>query len=186
MLESNVGLFKGENKHCMEVFSGAKVDPFNCTEEDIKIEDIAHALSNICRYGGHCSQFYSVAEHSCRVASIVPYDIGLAGLLHDAAEAYLGDIVRPLKHQFPDIVKAQGRLLYLIYSKYSIKIDAQTAKLIVDADNVIGSTEARDLMASGGKEWGNLLPPLPDKIEPWASWIAEDTFLKHFRFYGGE
>ena len=74
---------------------------FNPLEPDpakILIDDIARALSHICRYNGHVNQFYSVAEHSLRVSHSVPSKDALWGLLHDAAEAYLGDFVSPLKH----------------------------------------------------------------------------------------
>ena len=185
MIESTVGLFKGAKKGWMEVYSGKAIDPLNLKPEDIRITDIAHALSNICRYGGHCAHFYSVAEHSVRVADIVPIGIGLAALLHDAAEAYLGDVIRPLKHLFPDIMKTEAKVAQLIMNKYVGKLDPEQIKCIRDADNVVGATEARDLMASGGKEWGNLPLPLHNQIAAWASWVAEDIFLKRFEFYGG-
>src|SRR5690349_18842227 len=74
---------------------------------DVDIDDIAHALSMICRFGGHTKQFYSVAEHSVRVANAMEIAgcgalACLHGLIHDAPEAYLGDIVRPLKYSLTD------------------------------------------------------------------------------------
>ena len=81
----------------IRTFTGKLVDPFNPDPSTIDIIDIAHGLSNICRYGGQCSRFYSVAEHCCYVSAALPEQYMLAGLLHDASEAYIGDMVAPLK-----------------------------------------------------------------------------------------
>lgn len=77
--------------------SGIEIDLLNPTPEMIRIEDIAHALANICRFGGHTSRHYSVAHHSVFVSEIVPREIALEGLMHDASEAFIGDMVKPLK-----------------------------------------------------------------------------------------
>jgi hypothetical protein len=70
----------------------------NPEKSEIKLEDIAHGLSMLCRYNGQCSQFYSVAQHSLIIASKVSKKAGMYALLHDASEAYLGDVTSPLKH----------------------------------------------------------------------------------------
>ena len=87
----------------IRVRSGKYVDVLNLSAESVDPKDIAHGLAHLCRFGGHTAQYYSVAEHSLHVAAMLmrqfgDEDLALAGLLHDAAEAYLGDIVRPLKH----------------------------------------------------------------------------------------
>ena len=82
----------------IRVHSGRLIDLENLQPQDILIQDIAHALSNICRFGGHVPRFYSVAQHCCFVAELVPYSARLEGLMHDAAEAYIGDMVTPIKH----------------------------------------------------------------------------------------
>lgn len=78
-------------------FTGRLVDPLRLEPEDISILDIAHSLSMQCRFTGHSRRFYSVAEHCVRVSNMVPERFALWGLLHDATEAYLGDVSRPLK-----------------------------------------------------------------------------------------
>lgn len=78
--------------------SGQIVDLHFPDMDSIKIDDIAHALSNLCRFTGHTKNFYSVAQHSVLVSYLVPAKYALQGLLHDASEAYLGDVSSPLKH----------------------------------------------------------------------------------------
>lgn len=73
----------------MQTFSGALYWPMDPRPEDVNILDIAHSLSMQCRYTGHVSKFYSVAEHSVHVSNIVPKELAMCGLLHDATEAYL-------------------------------------------------------------------------------------------------
>lgn len=82
----------------IQTYTGVHFYPLDPRPEDFRIEDIAHALSNLCRYTGHVSRFYSVAEHSVHVSRLCPPGWELAGLLHDAAEAYINDLSRPLKH----------------------------------------------------------------------------------------
>lgn len=78
--------------------SGIQINLHNPTEDSLKIWDIAGALSLLCRFGGHVQRFYSVAQHSVLVAALAPADLKREALMHDAAEAYLGDVIKPLKH----------------------------------------------------------------------------------------
>lgn len=86
----------------MLTITGRAYWPLDPRQEDVDIEDIAHALSMICRYTGHVVRFYSVAEHSLYVSYMVPEHLALEGLLHDAAEAYITDLNRPVKVHCPD------------------------------------------------------------------------------------
>jgi uncharacterized protein len=81
----------------MHTFRGGKYWPFDPRVEEVFIEDIAHSLATKCRYAGHCKGFYSVAEHSVYCSYIGPPDEALERLMHDGAETYNGDLIRPLK-----------------------------------------------------------------------------------------
>lgn len=113
--------------HCGTIETGSKkiVDLRNPCVIDISIIDIAAALSKICRFGGHIPQFYSVAQHSVLVAAMACPELKGQALLHDAAEAYLGDVVKPLKvilgksykdleDRFEDVISDR---FYRVYSR---------------------------------------------------------------------
>lgn len=91
-----------QTKSCISTYSGKFFDILKPEDYEYTVEEIAHALSNLCRYTGHCNVFYSVAEHSVLVSRIVPRDLALVGLFHDAGEAYLGDVSSPLKKLLPE------------------------------------------------------------------------------------
>ena len=91
----------------LTTWTGHQINPVKLRAEDVDIVDIAHALSMICRFNGHCARFYSVAEHSVLVSRLCPPSFARAGLLHDATEAYIADIPRPLKEKLPDYVVAE-------------------------------------------------------------------------------
>ncbi len=100
----------------------------NIKTNNIEINDISHALSNQCRYNGHCSKFYSVAEHSVLVSKLVwqhtlDKKLSLSALLHDASEAYMGDIVTPLKQLLSDYLKIEQEFQTLIYRKFNLEED---------------------------------------------------------------
>ena len=147
--------------------------------DEICIEDIAHALSLTCRFGGACKQFYSVADHSIRVSEIVPEEYKLLALLHDGAEAYLADIVRPMKGSLPGFQSMELTILWAIWDKFLPVTPVLVGGKIREADNIILATEARDLMTNMN-DWASLPQPLPDKIKPMSSRAAEVLFLMMF------
>jgi flavin-dependent thymidylate synthase len=98
----------------MQTYSGGRFYPGDPRIEQIELTDIARALSRICRYAGHCEQFYSVAQHSVYVSGMVPPEHALCALMHDATEAYLVDIPRPLKRMLAGYTVLEDRLWRVI------------------------------------------------------------------------
>src|SRR5512146_2196359 len=109
-----------EDRGWIQTYTGRQFWPFNPHPEDVRAEDIAHALSQVCRYQGHCLEFYSVAQHSVLVSYAVPDHLALWGLLHDAAEAYLADIARPLKHAFPYFMGVEEEIEKVIAFRFAL------------------------------------------------------------------
>lgn len=156
---------------------------------ETRVEVIAGALSRICRFGGHTSTFYSVAQHSVLVSRICDPADALVGLLHDAAEAYLGDLIRPLKRQpqFDGYASIETRLMRCVWQRFGVEQTGWHHQLPVSvqrADEVLLATEARDLLGNETLErWSSLrdIQPLAVMVEPWAPWQAEEVFLRRFR-----
>ena len=147
-------------------------------ESDVDIRDIAHALSLLCRFNGHCRVFYSVAEHSVRVAQQLPPSLALWGLLHDAAEAYLTDLPRPIKRQIPEFRTMEDALLRVVAERF--ELTWPMPEPVAQADNELLATEARDLMAPPPASWGLECQPVATSIEPWPAETAERSFLESF------
>lgn len=145
----------------VETFSGVFVDVGNPDPDTINLEDIAHALSQTCRYGGHCSTFYSVAEHSVFVSIRVERKGGskyeqLAALHHDDAEAYLGDIPRPMKPLLGDAYERMSDTMdaaIVLGLELPVAVSDLHASTIKDADNWALFVEAKYLLPSHGKGW---------------------------------
>lgn len=161
----------------MQTWTGVRFYPLDPRPEDIRIEDIAHALARVCRFGGHVREFYSVAQHSLLVSEAVPRELALDGLLHDATEAYLGDVVKPLKVNLPEYVAVERRLEAMIADKYGL-VHPQPSK-VHDADLRALFAERRDLFDIH-VDWGWRMQPLPVVIRPWAPAVAEREFLAAF------
>lgn len=110
-------------KQKIQTFTGKVFDFVNPTEDMIDIQDIAHALSNICRFTGHTTEFYSVARHSVLASRMVPQELSLQALLHDATEAYMGDLNKPLKCLCPDFIEIEDRIWVVIATKFGVPIE---------------------------------------------------------------
>lgn len=174
----------------IETFSGERFQPLAPQLSSIFIEDIAHALSNQCRFAGHTRVHYSVAEHSVRVSWLVEEwgadeSVQLWALMHDASEAYLVDLPTPLKQSElgEPYRRAEAALMLAICDRFGM---ARTQpELVSVADSVMLATEARDLMPFKPGHWPYEIRPLPDRISPWSSRMAEQHFIERFRDLDG-
>ena len=160
--------------------SGRRLYLHNPHPSQVLIDDIAHGLAHQCRFNGQTNQFYSVAQHSVMVASILPPELKLAGLLHDAAEAYLGDIVQPLKELLPNFAEIESRFANVIGERF--KVDLTHNDLVKKADLIALATERRDLMPMEIVEWDSLIGvnPLIKSITPLNPEKAKAEFIEYY------
>lgn len=136
----------------IEASSGQYVNVLRPHPGDIDIQDIAHALSMQCRFNGHIRKFYSVAEHCIRVANHLPPALRIHGLLHDAAEAYLGDIVTPVKHLLFGYRRMEESMLRAIYTSLGLPLPTRAERAAVKrADMLALREEAWTLLPSRGR-----------------------------------
>lgn len=148
--------------------------------EMVRIGDIAHGLSHLCRFAGHTREFYSVAEHSVYVANLCPPEHRLWGLLHDAAEAYCVDVPRPLKRMVPYYREIEERVMAAICARFGLP--AEIPACVKRADDIMLATEGRDLCAPGWEQWGLPVQPLPERMmRPLPPEKARELFLAKFR-----
>lgn len=126
--------------------SGKSIDLMNIRPDQIELSDIAASLSKLCRFAGHTSSFYSVAEHSVLVARNVPIEYALEGLLHDAAEAYVADLPLPVKILLPNYVELERRVELAITEKFSLDISERCLKYVKAMDLRALSEEFLQLM----------------------------------------
>lgn len=177
----------------METFTGRRFYPLEPNPDDICIEDIAHVLSMICRFGGHCKRFYSVAQHSCLVADLVlgyhsrhaePPSLVLDALMHDSAEAYVGDVIRPIKRGNPLYGSAETAVAKCIERVFMVRLVHPMPEVVKWADNVMLKNEHAQLM-HGRNEW-----PSCDQaegpevlIDCWGQDRAEFEFMTMFELW---
>lgn len=156
--------------------------------EDIRITDIAAQLARVCRFGGALRdnvEHYSVAQHSVLVSYNVPEEFALEGLLHDAAEAYTGDMLKPLKHALPDFKRLSDNIDIAIRKKFGLPLTPSPC--IKEADYRAVLTERRDVLPEVFTvDWGVArAEPWPEIIVPWYSRAARWCFLERFIYLTG-
>jgi hypothetical protein len=176
----------------LQTVSGRWLNPFDPDPEQLDIGDIARSLANQCRFGGHCRAFYSVAQHSVHVSELVEQRGGdaedvFAALMHDASEAYLGDMPHPIKHRSPlgaAFREAEKNLEQAILLHFAIKREVPAVK---PADRALLATERRAFMAETW-DWPELegVTPLDDfPLAPWPPDQAERAFMDRFEDLSG-
>lgn len=152
--------------------------PLTPRPEDIHIRDIAQGLGNICRFTGQCRTFFSVAQHSILVALLCPVEDRLWGLLHDAAEAYIADVSRPVKYLAEmQPYRNRERLIQSVIAR-RFGLSMPIPPTVKKADNILLATEARDLTRNGGRDWQLEEKPMDERIVPWSPDAAGQTFYE--------
>jgi len=164
----------------LNTFSGKKIYPLNPDPYHITIYDIAHSLSHQCRFTGHTKDFYSIAQHCVLVSYLCNHENALYGLLHDASEYILVDIPSPLKRskEFSFYREIEKKVQKVIYNKFGLFNDEPLD--VKQADALLLSTEARDLLNSIHPDWIMKFKPIPFKIEALGPKEAEKLFLDRF------
>ena len=166
--------------------TGRQFDPFDPQPEDIHILDIAHALSNTCRYGGMSQFYYSVAQHSGHVMGHLKGEYAFWGLMHDAAEAYVGDMPTPFKPFMKNFDEVEDGILRVIADKFGLKWvgDHGVPPAVKAVDRRMLFTEARQLLPGCG--WCKYNPQWPEtagfelQIPKMSNEDAEKAFLGAF------
>ena len=180
----------------MITFTGKKYWPLDPRPEDVCTEDIAHHLSMICRYGGACKYFYSVAQHSVILSQLLEQERESIqtlqwGLLHDAAEAYVGDTIRPIKRSLQEMRIIEERNIWAISNAYNLKVsDRVVLQKVSHMDDALLFLEAESFMEGGTKDLEykpqRSLPPMGKigpglAIEPLCPMMAEQLFLGRYK-----
>lgn len=153
----------------IRVRSGIYVNVMDPKPDMITIEDIAHALAHQCRFSGHLPKFYSVAQHSVLCSEYVTFKRDkLAALLHDASEAYLVDIARPVKNNLSNYKEIEDKFMHVIAAKFGFKWPM--SKPVMEADNALLEMEWQSLMLEQNESFVCQSPN-----------VAKEIFLETFK-----
>lgn len=187
----------------ISTYTGKLFNIFDPQPADICLEDIAHALAMNCRYNGHVERFYSVAEHSVVASLQCPPEYALVVLMHDAAEAYMTDVPRPIKQAWPEFSSHETGVLMAILGALGLPaIDVHGWAAITEADLRMLATEREQLLPNVRDAWPCLYGVLPYgrehaarggeahgdplELECWDPARGKAEFLARFSELGGE
>jgi hypothetical protein len=154
---------------------GGQFWPIDPRPDEVEVEDIAHALSLLCRFGGHCLRFYSVAEHSVLLARAAKPEHRLWALLHDASEAYLVDVPRPIKRFLGGYSEAEDKIMRAVCQRFGMP-DQMPAE-VKDLDTRILTDERQQNMAPAPQPWSTDADPVGVTLEYWPPERAKQEFL---------
>lgn len=165
----------------MQTYTGIQFWPLDPRIDEICIEDIAHSLAMQTRYAGHCKRFYSVAEHSVHVSRAAKTSQGKkGGLLHDSPEAYVQDIVRPVKPYLSGYTEIEDYLSQVISVKYGVTYP--WVQEVHELDEMILVNERDQNMSTPPADWELRFDAIPGlELEFWSPQVAEQKFLERFR-----
>jgi len=152
------------NKPWIMTASGRSVYPLDLKPEDVVIGDIAHGLAHTCRFNGHSTNFYSVAEHSLIMSHKVSPGAALYALLHDAPEIYISDIPSPIKLAIPEIGVIEKRIWEVIMERFGLK--RKHRKEVEKADRRMLCTERKRVMPLNDREFDNCKGVKPYELGP--------------------
>lgn len=162
--------------------TGVAFYPNDPRPSEVNIEDIAHALSNICRFAGHVKRFYSVAEHSYWVSTIVPPQFALAGLMHDAPEAYVVDLPKPLKDMLPSYKAVEHWVWDAICDHFGMPLELPDAVHQADVEMLLA--EKDQLLGPAPQDWSPFFqcfkPANVGELPCWSPREAKRMFLERF------
>lgn len=168
----------------IETYTGRMVTPVDPDPITLCVTDVAHALANKCRYSGHTRRFYTVAEHSWLMAeyALAKGDRESArwALIHDAVEAYLPDVPRPLKPFLANWKELEANMERAVKEHFDEYPNAAVEGLVHSLDTRILLTEAQVLLPSRGQRWEIDAKPLDTRLRCWQPSIARRNFLEAF------
>ncbi|NBV87921.1 MAG: metal-dependent phosphohydrolase [Betaproteobacteria bacterium] len=163
------------NKTTMQTFTGALVDLAAFTSDHVRLPDIAHALSLVNRFTGHTVVPYTVAQHSVVVSRLCPPEHALWGLLHDASEAYLGDVARPLKHLLREYRELEAHVQREIARRFGLQWPMPECVHEADMRALLAEKE---WLLSVQHDWGMQAAPIASPQVAWSWQESKEAFTK--------